>query len=523
MAVDPVSYYRAERELLAGQPGSQPPATLRGPATGVDNAAEMPAPGSGGQGNDPTIGVELPPDFVSSLKRDGLTDSDIAILQRFGAQSEQSAQLLERVQTNRNARLERDGVVPRHSGPYSPAVVYDFASIVNRETGERLQVSTGMTIREGSPWRWEDPDLQENEEWGWAQRGGQGGQTQANQQPGSQPAENPQDRFTVDRGPPEFDYDGRLQELISNIRMTPGVPQRIAEMNYQNAVSRATEQVNAEQRRHNETYRGTGSANRGTRQRSEADLAKDRQMADLWEQVAGREEWTPTGGQRVGGLSEEQSRALRADPEGQRFLDQLTEWKTTGNVPDDFRVPASFRNQSSLGAAQPVQDPYAYATPYGQASNPATANPLVPSAQNFLPPPPVDPSWGSPGAQQQMFNNSMMAWTMPKQDLLQWGQQAAQMPWSPNYGNLPEQFRPSPYSIEPNNAFGVGAQGQQNRDAFIQSILNSQANQFTGTYQGNDSPGRFNQVNYDPSVLWQQATGLLNNGFVNPFRNPAGG
>lgn len=351
--------------------------------------------------------------------------------------------------------------------------------------------------------------------------GQQGGEQQGGEQQGGSevpPAENPQDRFTVDRGPQEFDYDGRLQELVSQIRMAPGVPARIAETNYSNAVNRAIEQVNAEQRRHNDARRGTG----GTRQRSEQELARDAEMNALWEQVAGREEWTPTGGQRVGGLSEEQSRAMRADPEGQRFLDQLTEWKRTGTVPDDFQVPSALRNQSSPGAAQAVQDPYATSTPYTPQGNPAATNPLVPSTQNFLPPPPVDPSWGSPGAQQQMFNNSMMAWTMPKQSLLQWGQQAAQMPWSPNYGNLPDQFRPSPYSIEPNNAFGVGAQGQQNRDAFIQSILTSQANQFTGTYQGNDNPGRFNRVNYDPSALWGQATKLLQGGYVNPFLNLGG-
>lgn len=576
-----------------------------------------------------------------------------------------------------------------------------------------------------------------------------GGEAQSQPQAGS------------DKGPPDFDFDARLNELVSKIGYTPGVPQRIADMNYQNAYNRAFEQVQAEQRR----------ATQGPRSPA-ATAQQQAQMEDLWESVAGRDVWTETGGYREGGLSEEQARAMQGDPESERFFEQLSEWRRTGEVPQGFQVPGAVSRAATPGQAQSVQDPYASAAPAGAAApepgrlsggkelkqvsdllkglgykpvqqsnaafglggappevvaevveklragtvnsdeglqaqlrdvatqrqrynserdaemakraaedsavhyvqvmnkdrfgrpagfktvpavkagggyrhiskqeerrllgqrpaapqpaaprnaalpaglqsqqwarqpdgsyrlasspqtnskrftkpqtinwgsmpadelakvrspyvggrwptvrtpdlpdagatssspparsaaaaqsvqdpyaastrygsnrqgNPAMDSPLTPSVQNFMPQSPVDPSWGSPASQQQMYNNSMMAWTMPKQDLLQWGQQASQMPWSPNYGNLPDQFRPSPYSIEPNNAFGVGPQGQQNRDAYIQSIINAQSNQFTGTYQGQGNPGRFNQVNYDPSALWQQATGLMNQGFVNPF------
>jgi hypothetical protein len=114
-----------------------------------------------------------------------------------------------------------------------------------------------------------------------------------------------------------------------------------------------------------------------------------------------------------------------------------------------------------------------------------------------------------------MYNDSMMAWTMPKQQLLGWGQQAVQQPWAPNYGNMPANSRPMPYEITPNNPFGSGPMEiSQNRDAFIGSILNNQANRFVGTQVGS---GPVNRPAYDPSQLWGQDQSMLAGGWQNPF------
>lgn len=174
-----------------------------------------------------------------------------------------------------------------------------------------------------------------------------------------------------------------------------------------------------------------------------------------------------------------------------------------GQVQDLFRQynftpPAGFIDDliGRLGSGQNRQP---------ASVSPAVASPLVPSAQNFMP--------------AQAYSNSMNAWAMPKQDLLAWGGQAANQPWGPNYGNMPDSMRPQPYAVDYNNPFGQSpAQIAQGRDGFIQSVLNQQAQQFTGTYLGDGDPGpNFGRQPYVISDLMQNAQSLASDGWQNPF------
>lgn len=119
---------------------------------------------------------------------------------------------------------------------------------------------------------------------------------------------------------------------------------------------------------------------------------------------------------------------------------------------------------------------------------------------------------------QQMWQQSMNAWAMPKQQLLGWGQQMQQMPWGPNYANSPD-GRPDPYSIGVQGAFGNSVQDMwNNMGGFIQSVNNQAMQKPVGVYQGQGNPGaQYGKVNYDIRSLINQGNQMVQNGWQNPF------
>lgn len=151
----------------------------------------------------------------------------------------------------------------------------------------------------------------------------------------------------------------------------------------------------------------------------------------------------------------------------------------------------------------------------------------APSEGSASPQPPVQspaPSLGSFGQgmpqdpMTQMWQQSMNAWAMPKQQLMQWGQQVSQMPWGPNYANSPD-GRPDPYSIGVQGAFGNNVQDMwNNMGGFIQGVNNQAMQKPVGVYQGQGNPGaQYGKVNYDIRSLINQGNQMVQNGWQNPF------
>lgn len=171
------------------------------------------------------------------------------------------------------------------------------------------------------------------------------------------------------------------------------------------------------------------------------------------------------------------------------------------------------------GTAQPVQPP-SLGTPY---------NPGQPTVGGWpdYPQPPIQspaPSWGSPsqGMPQdpmtQMWQQSMNAWAMPKQQLLGWGQQMQQMPWGPNYANTPDS-RPSPWSQQVTGMFGNNQQDMWNNiGGFIQGVNSQAAQKPVGVYQGQGNPGpQYGKQTYDIRSLINQGNQMVQGGWQNPF------
>jgi len=323
--------------------------------------------------------------------------------------------------------------------------------------------------------------------------GHQGGASRPGQ---ANPAQDPYETSTPyggEQAPEISAVDRRTQELYEQYAAginAAGLHPGVAALRYDSAMQRARNQAESEFRQ----------PRRGGAQRSPQELAAERDMADTWEYVQS--------------LSEEEQRRMSEDPEAMQMLEELTTWRRTGQLP-------ATRQQTT----PPPIDPSAN-RPQGTAANTPQATgqyaTTSSASQGFMPPPPSGyEQFGSPAAQQQMYNNSMMAWTMPKQQLLSWGQQASAMPWGPNYGNMSAGQRPMPYEVQYDNPFGQGPQQiSQNRDAFIQAILNQQANQFVGTYAGPGNPGPgYGRQPYDPSQLMSQAQQILAGGWQNPFGN----
>lgn len=184
---------------------------------------------------------------------------------------------------------------------------------------------------------------------------------------------------------------------------------------------------------------------------------------------------------------------------------------------------------SGPGAAQPVPGS-SPGSPYGSPAQPYPAKrqpvaELPPDFEGPLPGPRPDPTPGgfapSPATQDpmtQMWQQSMNAWAMPKQQLLQWGQQASQMPWGPNYANSPD-GRPAPYSINVQGAFGNNVQDMwSNMGGFIQGVHNQAMQKPVGVYQGQGNPGaQYGKVNYDIRSLINQGNQMVQGGWQNPF------
>lgn len=131
--------------------------------------------------------------------------------------------------------------------------------------------------------------------------------------------------------------------------------------------------------------------------------------------------------------------------------------------------------------------------------------------------------YGQQDPMQQMFQQSMNAWTMPKQQLMQWGQQQSQMPWGPNYGNTPNS-RPDPYSLNVQGQFGNNVGDMWNNiGGFIQGVNNQAAQKPVGTYLGQGNPGAgYGKVNYDIPNLVNQGQQMVQNGWQNPFMQQGG-
>jgi hypothetical protein len=104
------------------------------------------------------------------------------------------------------------------------------------------------------------------------------------------------------------------------------------------------------------------------------------------------------------------------------------------------------------------------------------------------------------GMPDQERNQAMTAWTQPKQQLLQWGQ------------NLPQfqQYQPQ-QGMQPQDLWGRNS-------ALVQQINDSQANQDVGTWLGQGAPPpNWGNQNLDPQAMLQQAQTMLQQGWQNPF------
>jgi hypothetical protein len=104
------------------------------------------------------------------------------------------------------------------------------------------------------------------------------------------------------------------------------------------------------------------------------------------------------------------------------------------------------------------------------------------------------------GMPDQERNQAMTAWTMPRQQLLQWGQ------------NLPQfqQYQPQ-QGMQPQDLWGRNS-------ALVQQINDSQANQDVGTWLGQGAPPpNWGNQNLDPQAMLQQAQTMLQQGWQNPF------
>lgn len=134
------------------------------------------------------------------------------------------------------------------------------------------------------------------------------------------------------------------------------------------------------------------------------------------------------------------------------------------------------QQKPSPGQAQPQQSPYANSTPYA-AYAPA-----------------------STGMNQQQRDQAMAAWTMPKQQLLQWGQGMPQTPGlAPQQGMTPDQSWNAVSNV-------------------IGQVNNATANQQVGTYLGAGAPpAGWGQTSYDPQAMWANATRATQQGWENPF------
>lgn len=159
-------------------------------------------------------------------------------------------------------------------------------------------------------------------------------------------------------------------------------------------------------------------------------------------------------------------------------------------------------------SAQPKQQ-QSQGTPYNpqQGGNFSAWNP-----QNFQQV--MRPGGGeyTTGLSQQQQQQQMTAWAQPKQQLLEWGTQAPRpnpvqaMPAMNQFGPMPNQNL--------NNIM-------QQRQALVQQINNSQANQQVGTWLGQGAPpDNWGQQQFNPQQMWRNASQMVGQGWQNPFAPP---
>jgi hypothetical protein len=184
-----------------------------------------------------------------------------------------------------------------------------------------------------------------------------------------------------------------------------------------------------------------------------------------------------------------------------------------------------------MGQAQSIQ-PQSQGTPYGQpqrlsaSGGFASARPQQPaqgpqSGGGYSAWAPQGSQQGgaysqwSPGGQtrsfgQEQYNQGMTAWTMPKRDLMQWGQSLPQQQyWQPQTNAQTPWGQANTNDINTLNA---------QRAAMVQQINQAQANQEVGTYLGEgEPPAGWGQMQINPQQMWQNSQQMVQQGWQNPF------
>jgi hypothetical protein len=158
----------------------------------------------------------------------------------------------------------------------------------------------------------------------------------------------------------------------------------------------------------------------------------------------------------------------------------------------------------SPGQAQPQQNPYGTATPYGGK------------------PQAMGPQWNQGGTNQQQTRQQPFQQYMTQGSPYGGGNQFQQRPEvDPNVANNPYANRPPPFQATTQNFDGTQSQmpNFQQRDAFI-SQINNQLGQMQG--QSWQQPG-MGAPQFNFPQMWGQAGQMAQQGFRNPFAASGGG
>ena len=209
--------------------------------------------------------------------------------------------------------------------------------------------------------------------------------------------------------------------------------------------------------------------------------------------------------------------------------------------------------QFATGQAQPKTSPYSTSTPYGQQqegsgmigtmggsrsdprwsnnggswASPTEAPNTTPAASK----PAATPSYQSGSGQQAPYSSyaprnitnganpaqrdqAMSAWTMPKQDLLQWGQSTPNSQFYTQGADGQWQAPPAQQQMY-NPVSGPSAEQAWGRNiALVDQINNTAAQQQVGTYLGDGAPPQgWGQTNYNPSQMISNANQMTNSGW----------
>lgn len=115
---------------------------------------------------------------------------------------------------------------------------------------------------------------------------------------------------------------------------------------------------------------------------------------------------------------------------------------------------------------------------------------------------------------QQRWQQSLNAWQMPRQELMQWGQQNGATYQTP--GTQQQTSQRAPFQQTVQSPFGSQGNWQQGRDAFMAAGMNQAS---TNPYGYSSTPQQRN-ADWSPQNLMNQGQTLLNQGWTNPFAMP---